>query len=77
MNTEQQQLLAPDPNVTGWNCPYRSGCWQREAVRLIATIAVAILTAYGTACTFRIRAPGLDIDARPTYPTSRAAPVPD
>jgi hypothetical protein len=60
----------------GFKCPYRSQCWQREIARLLAAVMIAAVAGALAGCAIRFRGPGLDLDVKPVYPTSRAAAVP-
>ena len=58
--------LMPD----GFVCPYKKQCWQRETIRLLAAVVIAAIVGGLSACTFKLRAPGLDFDMGPTYPSA-------
>lgn len=61
---------APD----GFTCPHRHQCWQREAVRIALTIAIAVLTAWlYKGCTVQVEGPGLTYKGTAVWPTTQQA----
>ena len=44
--------LAPESLTTGFTCPHRYACWQREAIRLVLTAVVAgVVALFAHGCT--------------------------
>lgn len=59
---------APD----GFACPYRRQCWQREFIRIGATILIAAATAWlAKGCTYQVKAPGFEVRGHATWPTTQ------
>jgi hypothetical protein len=48
--TQPPPIEVPD----AFTCPYRKACWQREAVRILVTIGVTLLTILCTRCTVKV-----------------------
>lgn len=79
-NSPMQDPTLPSATFTpsnGFRCPYRYGCWQREAVRIALAAIVAVAAALSTRCTLSVRAPGLSLESSPSWPTTAAAPTPE
>lgn len=67
-------MTEPQP-LESFHCPYRKVCLTREAIRALVTILVAAVTAYAAGCTFKLHAPGLDMEGTVKYPTTQQGPV--
>lgn len=68
--------MSEQPQPDAFACPFRRQCWQREVTRYAVGIVLAAVTAWATGCALQLRGPGIDLDIKPVYPTTKAAAVP-